>query len=91
MLQAKRDHELKKKQIADYKEKKAMTADLLANADLDYGDEDEDFYGDELNSNEADASKFLDQMLVQYAQKGNQRGQKNADMELDEDELLASA
>lgn len=68
MLQAKRDHELKKKQIADYKEKKAMTADLLANADLDYGDEeDEDLYGDELKSNEADASKFLDQMLVQYA------------------------
>lgn len=38
----KRDQELKKKRIAEYKHKKAITADILANADLDdYYDEDE--------------------------------------------------
>jgi len=54
---------MKKKQIAEYKQKKAITADLLANADLDYGDE----YGDEQQSNEEDASRFLDQMMLKYA------------------------
>ena len=38
----KREHERKKKEIADYKQKKALTAEILANADLDYDDEDDE-------------------------------------------------
>ena len=38
-----RENEAKKKQIAEYKHKQAITADLLANADLDdYYDESVD-------------------------------------------------
>ena len=33
---------------------------MLANADLDYDDE----YGDEMQSNEGDASRFLDKMMI---------------------------
>ena len=68
----KREQEVKKKQIAEYKHKKAITADILANADLDdYYEE----YGDDVRSSEGDASKYLDQMLQQY----KQRAQNNAD------------
>ena len=53
---------------------------MLANADLDYGDE----YGAEDNvSNEGDASRFLDKMMIQYAQRGDQRGERNADIDLE--------
>ena len=78
----KRDHEAKKKQIADYKAKRAITQDLLANADLDdYYDE----YGDDVENDEQDASRYLDRMLMQY----KQRAQDTSD-NMTEDELLMS-
>lgn len=52
----------------------------MANADLDYGNE----YGEEL-SNEEDASRFLDQMMIKYAQRGDKRGERNADIDLEEE------
>ena len=65
-VKRKRDHEIQKKQIAQYKQKQALTADILANADLDdYYEE----YGDDVRSSEGDASKYLDQMLQQYKQR----------------------
>ena len=59
----KRDQEMKKKQIEEYKVKKAIATDMLANADLDdYYDE----YGDDVENDEGDASKYLDKMIMQY-------------------------
>lgn len=69
-------------QIAEYKQKKAITEDLLANADLDYGDE----YGDDYapaNEEEGENSLYIDQMRGHYAQRSNQRGNATADIDLE--------
>ena len=57
--------------IQDYKAKKDMAAELLANADL----EDLDSYADDgynsgnIDESEADASKYLDKMINLYQNK----------------------
>jgi hypothetical protein len=43
-LKEQRDHESKKKMIADYKVKKLMTEELLANADLDGISDNNEYY-----------------------------------------------
>jgi hypothetical protein len=53
--------ERKKKEIADYKQKKIMTEELLANADLDISGDD--------YSDEEDANAIMDQMIQEYGQK----------------------
>ena len=67
-MKKKKDQELKKKQIAEYKAKKQMTEELLANADLAFQDQD-DSDNSQPNS-EDEASRFLDQMIAEYNQKG---------------------
>ena len=60
--------------IADYKVKKLMTEELLANADLD-GISGQDNYGggqahndSGAESNEEDANAVMEQMMQQYSQ-----------------------
>lgn len=68
---------MKKKMIADYKVKKLMTEELLANADLD-GISGQDNYGHAQNdsgaeSNEEDANAVMEQMMKQYSQQQKRR------------------
>jgi len=65
LLKEQRDHELQKKMIIDYKQKKLITEELLANADLDgisggddYQQHQFDDSGNE--SNEDDANAVMD-------------------------------
>lgn len=59
--------------IADYKVKKLMTEELMANADLDgISDNNQDYYQNQKfddsgnESNEEDANAVMDQMIEQY-------------------------
>ena len=83
------EQEKKKKQIADYKQKKAIATEMLANADLeDYYDEyDNESGGDDVENNEGDASKYLDRMINQYAQ----RKDASSDIDLEAELLQASS
>jgi len=73
-LKEAREHEQKKKMIADYKQKKLITEELLANADLDsISQENENFgargggFDDDVASNEDDADAIMNQMIEQYS------------------------
>lgn len=75
MRKEKRDQALKKKQVEEYKAKKEVTKDLLANADLPGMDDDDDYSednyseDDQLQSQSKDTGAYLDNMLAQYANK----------------------
>ena len=84
-----RDHEAKKRAIEAYKEKKRNAEELLANADLDDLDSDEedyqlytqpnkakkdDEYDDDVEGSEGDASRYLDKMIEMYKDKAEETG-----------------
>lgn len=80
-----REHERKKKMIADYKQKKLLTEELLANADLDGFSDNDDYTlkqvqpdtskGFEMDedSNEEEANAVMDQMIEQYKNMGGKQ------------------
>ena len=64
--------------IADYKHKKLITEELLANADLDgisdgAGYDDGKFEGSDNESNEEEANQVMDQMIEQYKLMGKSK------------------
>ena len=59
--------ERQKKKIAEYKQKKAITEEMLANADLDDLEDVFDSEGDD--QKDEDAGKFLDEMIDRYGAK----------------------